>query len=316
MAKKVLLFADVGIDDTIALIYGYLSKQVDIIGVVADYGNVSRVMGLRNITYLVNLFNLSQHTKVILGAEKPMTGEDPIFYPEVHGEYGLGYIKPPQQLPPQGFTENFCEVVSLINQHPGELTIVNTGRLTSLASMYILYNDLINKVKEVYIMGGAFWVPGNVTAVSEANFHGDPIAAKIVLRYANNVTIIPLNVTDRAIVTPQMVDYIQSKGKAKIIKPLLDFYYEFNKKRNPSIKGSPVHDALTLMATLHQNMFSFRHLPVYIDTNSGVTKGQSIADIRPYADLNNGEKKHRIAFDFIYYWFYHDFMSVMTGELM
>lgn len=24
-------------------------------------------------------------------------------------------------------------------------------------------------------MGGAFWVPGNVTTVAEANFHGDPL---------------------------------------------------------------------------------------------------------------------------------------------
>ncbi|WHY73710.1 nucleoside hydrolase [Fictibacillus enclensis] len=315
MAKKVLLFADVGIDDTIALIYGYLSRQVDLIGVVADYGNVPRQMGLRNITYLINLFNIANQTKVVLGAEKPMTGEDPVFYPEIHGQYGLGYIKPPD-LPEGGFTENFYEVVNLINQYAGELVIVNTGRLTSLASMYILFNDLMKKVKEVYVMGGAFWVPGNVTAVSEANIHGDPIAANIVFRYARNLTIIPLNVTERAIVTPRMVDYIQSKGKAKIIKPLLDFYYEFYKKRNPAIKGSPVHDALTLMATVKPSMCSYQSLPVHVSPNGTVTKGQTIADIRPYATLNNLESKHRIAFNFDYQVFYHDFMSIMTGELM
>ncbi|MDN4526024.1 nucleoside hydrolase [Fictibacillus fluitans] len=315
MAKKVLLFADVGIDDTIALIYGYLSRKVDLVGVVADYGNVPRQMGLRNITYLINLFNISNQTKVILGAEKPMTGEDPIFYPEIHGKYGLGYIKPPD-LPEGGFTENFYEVVNLINQYAGEIIIVNTGRLTSLANMYILFNDLMKKVKEVYVMGGAFWVPGNVTPVSEANIHGDPIAANIVFRYARNLTIIPLNVTERAIVTPQMVDYIQSKGRAKIIKPLLDFYYEFYKKRNPSIKGSPVHDALTLMATINPSIFSYQSLPVHVSTNGTVTKGQTIADIRPYATFNHEESKHRIAFDFDYQAFYHDFMSVMTGELI
>lgn len=46
-------------------------------------------------------------------------------------------------------------------------------------------------------MGGAFWVPGNVTTVAEANFHGDPFAVNIVLTYATNVTIIPLNATQR-----------------------------------------------------------------------------------------------------------------------
>ena len=40
--KKVLLFADVGIDDTIAMIYSYLSSDIEVVGVVADYGNVPR----------------------------------------------------------------------------------------------------------------------------------------------------------------------------------------------------------------------------------------------------------------------------------
>ncbi|EIT86477.1 inosine-uridine preferring nucleoside hydrolase [Fictibacillus macauensis ZFHKF-1] len=314
MGKKVLLFADVGIDDTIALIYASLSKEVDIVGIVADYGNVPRKMGLRNITYLTRLFPFSPDTKVILGAEKPMTGENPVFYPEIHGEQGLGYLTPPEDLSPNGYSENFYEVVSIINKYAGELTIVNTGRLTSLASMYILFNDLMDQVNEVYVMGGAFWVPGNVTAVSEANFNGDPIAAKIVFRYAKNLTIIPLNVTEHAIVTPQMVDYIQSKGKAKIIKPLLDFYYQFYKRRNPSIVGSPVHDALTLIAAINNSMFSFGTYPVYMDINSGVTKGQSIADLRPSPSMTNSERRHRIAFSFDYPLFYHDFMSIMTGE--
>lgn len=42
MGKKVLLFGDVGIDDTIALLYGYFNEQIDIVGAVADYGNISR----------------------------------------------------------------------------------------------------------------------------------------------------------------------------------------------------------------------------------------------------------------------------------
>jgi purine nucleosidase len=210
--------------------------------------------------------------------------------------------------------ENFHETVNIIEQYKGELTIVSIGRLTSLATMFILYSELMKQVKEIYIMGGAFWVPGNVTAVSEANIHGDPIAANIVLRYANNLTIIPLNVTDRAIVTPEMVDYIHAKGKASIIKPMLDYYYQFYKKRNPAIKGSPVHDAITLMATIHNDWFTFKTLPVHLATAEGISRGQTIADIRPWMTFEENEKKHRIAFDFNYNEFFTDFMTIMTGE--
>ncbi|WP_419157858.1 nucleoside hydrolase [Rossellomorea sp. BNER] len=136
-----------------------------------------------------------------------------------------------------------------------------------------------------------------------------------MLTYANNLTIIPLNVTDHAIVTPEMVNYIDYKGKTKLAKPLLDYYYAFYKKRNPQIKGSPIHDALTLMASIHNEMFTFKTLPVYIVTAyEGIQRGQSIADIRPYIQFEETAKKHRIAFFFDYPMFFNEFMSIMTGE--
>ncbi|ASN04771.1 nucleoside hydrolase [Virgibacillus necropolis] len=314
MAQKVLLFGDIGIDDTVALIYAHLNDQIDVVGVVADYGNVPRDKALANVRYIKELFNIPEELAIISGAELPMTGEIPKFFPEIHGEYGLGPIIPPNANDDYEI-ENFFQIVTIIEKYQDELVIVNIGRLTSLATMFILYKSLMSSIKGFYIMGGAFWVPGNVTAVSEANFYADPIAAKIVLDNAHNVTIIPLNVTLQAIVTPQMVDYIANIGKAKIIKPLLDYYYDFYKSRNPSIQGSPMHDVLTLMVPIHEDMLTFDMLPVQIvQGKEGVARGQSIADIRPY--IKNGivgEQKHRIAFGLDYRKFYIEFMSVMTG---
>src|SRR5699024_635679 len=138
----------------------------------------------------------------------------------------LGRLHPPV-VTNESVNENFYEVVEIIEKYGDELIIVNIGRLTSLATMFILYQNLMNKVKAYYLMGGAFWVPGNATAVSEANFYADPNAANIVLTYANNVTIIPLNVTEQAIVTPEMVNYIDERGQVELVKPLLDYYYDF-----------------------------------------------------------------------------------------
>lgn len=311
-----LVFGDVGIDDTLALIYAHFNDDIEIVGVVADYGNVSRENAIANVHYTRRLFNISEEIEVIAGAETPMTGETPTYFPAIHGEYGLGPIIPPTVFTNGIVNENFFSVIKVINEYEGELIIVNIGRLTSLASLFILYNDLMRKIKAYYIMGGAFWFPGNITAVSEANFHGDPIAADIVLTYAENVTIIPLNVTEQAIVTPEMVDYIDHMGKAKIVKPMLDFYYDFYKKRNPSVMGSPMHDVLTLMATIHEDMFTFQMLPVeIIKSEEGIEKGQSIADIRPYVTLEKeNKKKFRIAFGLDYKKFYIDFMSKMTGQ--
>lgn len=323
LAQKVLLFGDIGIDDTVALIYAYLNDEIDVVGVVADYGNISRENALANISYVKDIMSSKkiENVKIFTGSEVPMTGELPEYVPEIHGEYGLGPIIPPMagQI---NVNENFLEVVDIIKEHQDELLIVNIGRLTSLATLFILYRELMGKVKGFYIMGGAFWVPGNVTAVSEANFHGDPVAAQVVLTYAENVTIIPLNVTLQAIVTPQMVDYIDSVGEIDIVKPLIDYYYAFYKKRNPNVQGSPLHDVLTLMATIHEDMFTFQYLPVVIvQSQTGIARGQSIADIRPFVTIAEVEKeaeeevqRHRIAFEMDYKKFYTDFMTIMTGQ--
>ncbi|MEK5147141.1 MAG: nucleoside hydrolase [Psychrobacillus psychrotolerans] len=312
MSKKVLLFGDIGIDDTVALIYASLNKDIEIVGIVADYGNVSREDAVSNIYYLMKLFDFPRGIPVIRGAEVPLTGEEPTFYPEIHGEHGLGPIIPDDEQ--TVIIENFLEIVQIIENYKDELIIVNIGRLTSLATMFILYRDLMTNVKEFYIMGGAFWIPGNVTTVAEANFHGDPVAVNIVLTYANNVTIIPLNATQQAIVTPEMVDYIEQFGQTKIFKPLMEYYTRFYQERDPSLQGSPVHDALTLIATIYPETFMFGSYPVIIvDDLGGPSRGQSIADTRPYSN-NNGEKTHRIAIDIDYEKFFYHFLSVMTGQ--
>lgn len=312
MVKKVLLIGDIGIDDTVALIYAHLNEEIEIVGVVADYGNVSREDAMSNIRYLFGLFNFPKDIPVISGAEAPMTGEQPTYYPEIHGVHGLGPIVPDG---PELIIENFFEIVNIIKKYKDELIIVNIGRLTSLATLFILYRSLMDNVKEFYIMGGAFWVPGNVTPIAEANFHADPIAVKIVLSSASNVTVIPLNATQKAIVTPEMIDYVDHFGKAKIFKPLMDFYTKFYLERDPTLQGSPVHDVLTLIAVIHPEMFKFKFYPIEIGQQlEGLTRGLSSADIRPDAQYDENGKNHRIAFDLDYEQFFHNFLSIMTGK--
>ncbi len=307
-----LFFGDVGIDDTIALIYARLTDKIDIVGIVADYGNAPKIETIRNVRYLLQSVG-REDIKVFGGAEHPMTSEAPTFYPEIHGPFGLGPIEPGLEIEK---LENFFEVIHLIEKYKNELIIVNTGRLTSLATLFLLYEEMMRNVHSYYIMGGAFLYPGNVSPVAEANFYGDPIAANVVMRYAKGGSIFPLNVTQNAIVTPEMTNYIHYKGKTKFLKPLLDYYFfQFYQKKVPGIKGSPVHDALTLMAVIQNDMFTYYQSAVVINT-ANAARGQSIADFRmTYTpELFDGRPKHRIAIDLNYERFYTDFMSVMTGE--
>lgn len=310
MPKKILFFGDFGIDDAVSLIYAHLSKKIDIVGIVADYGNVPRNITVRNVHFLLDILKIN-NVPVFTGAERPMTGETPKFFTKVHGPDGLGPIVP--KISPIPKIENFCEVTKLIKKYKDELIIVATGRLTSLATLFLLYPHLMESIKAYYIMGGAFLVPGNVTSVAEANFYADPVAANIVMNYAKNASIYPLNVTMNAIVTPQKVNLIHKKNKIKIIKPMLDFYYDFYKNEYPYISGSPLHDALTFSAIINKDIFKYVCKPVQIVTNDGISRGQSIADFRPIKQDSNKKISHKIAISFNYKYFIDDFMAVMTS---
>lgn len=52
---------------------------------------------------------------------------------------------------------------------------------------------------------------------------------------------------------------------------------------------------------------------IIVDDLGGPSRGQSIADTRPYSN-DNGEKTHRIAIDIDYEKFFYHFLSVMTGQ--
>jgi purine nucleosidase len=296
--KKIILFADTGIDDAIALIYALTHPEIDLMAVVAGYGNTDRDRSARNAAYLLKLAGRTD-IPVIAGSTLPLSGETPVFFPEIHGEEGLGPISPPMSQEPFQRRTNFTKLFQLIKQHPDELTIVTVGRCTSLAIAWYLSPEVMKLVKETYIMGGAFLEPGNVTEVAEANFYGDPQAADFVCQNAPGLTIIPLNVTRDALLTPALVDFIDTRADTplqQVIKPILDFYYEAYQQLEPGIEGTPQHDLAAVIAALEiPGMFSYVSKQVKVEDEDGYAEGLSIADFRPGVEECTGTGCARVA---------------------
>lgn len=320
MKKKVLLFADFGIDDIMAIIYAYFEKNVEIVGVVAEYGNVNKKTAIRNAKYIQR--NTGRYdVPLIGGAERSMIGDPPIYYPEVHGPEGFGgFVLPEDFQEDDNVFENFHQIYDIIEKYDGELTIVCVGRLTSLATSFILYPETVAKVREIYVMGGTFNFPGNVTPVAEANIYGDPYAANIVINYAKELTIFPLNVTQRAILTADMVNEIDTINQEKnnqlgtIIKPMMDYYWQFYKSQIPTIPGAPLHDVVTLWGVFNEEEIEYELKPVRVVTSPGSAFGQTIGDFRDFVQLAE-YPVHRIAMDFNYDAFIKRVKEILTVEL-
>lgn len=316
MAKKVLFFGDFGVDDVFALLYAHFEEDIEVVGVVTGYGNIPREKAIQNALFVRSITGEESVLPVIQGAYNPYTGEVPEYFPQIHGEFGLGPWEPsPESI--KNFTiENYDRAMELIQENENEITIVNVGRLSSLATLFVIYPDVSDMVEDIYIMGGAFLTPGNVTPIAEANFYGDPFAANLVLTLSKNTYIVPLNVTNNAILTRAMVQYMAQHGRnedvSPILLPMFEYYYSFYKENSSvPIQGVPFHDLLPLWALINPDKINFYKAPVKIVTERGAAFGQSIGDFR-----NIKEKAdypvHNIALQFDYQSFTKSVMTAFT----
>ncbi|MET3695958.1 purine nucleosidase [Bacillus oleivorans] len=317
--RKVLILLDPGIDDSLALMYILMHPEYKVLGIVASYGNVTKQQAIENVAYLLDLAGIKD-IPIIAGVTGPLTGELVPYYPEIHGEEGLGPIKPPPNVYAGQEVFDVDKAREIIEKHGNELTIVNLGRLSDLAMLYILYGpEFMNQVKEIYLMGGAFLVPGNVTPVAEANFFADPIAADLVLEKAERVTIFPLNVTNKALLTPEIVEYLTENSKSSyafLFEPIFDYYFNAYRKLIPGIQGAPIHDLLVVSALANPEIVKTLRRRVRVDPKGEITKGVSIADFRPLPNEESAETLDSIAMEIDYPAFLEDVVGIfLRGQI-
>src|SRR5690606_788626 len=95
----------------------------------------------------------------------------------VHGRDGMGdsFFPKARQRPEAQHAVD--ALIERINAAPGELTILAQAPLTNIAAAVIRDPSIARKVKALYIMGGTYFAPGNITPAAEYNFFVDPEAA-------------------------------------------------------------------------------------------------------------------------------------------
>ncbi|MFP5115081.1 nucleoside hydrolase [Bacillaceae bacterium C204] len=316
MAYNVLMTSDPGIDDSFAIMYALLNPKINIVGIVSGYGNTPKEQSIKNTAYLLTLGGRAD-IPIIAGSAGPLLGEPITYYPEIHGKEGLGPIKPPDTIQ-NVKVYDINKISELVSQYKGNLVIVSVGRLTDLALMFILYgNDALKEVNGFYIMGGAFLVPGNISAEAEANFYVDPIAAHTVMEKAHNIYLYPLNVTNKALITPDIIDFLSQNSPTPfrpLLKPAFDYYYKAYQKNVPGIKGAPLHDVVPLMALTEPDLVKYIPKRVRVE-NFGNAKGKSIADFRPKPDKEPTESLDYIGMEIDTQKFSVNFMEIfLQGE--
>ena len=158
------------------------------------------------------------------------------------------------------------------------MILVPTGPLTNVALAFIKAPWIKDKIERIILMGGGMR-DSNVTPAAEFNIYVDPEAAKIVFESGVPLTMVGLDVTNRAIFSFDDIEKItRMEGRvSKIVGPLLKFFAQANMDIF-GLQGAPLHDALAVAAVIEPDIITTKHLYVAVETRGDLTRGMTLVD--------------------------------------
>ena len=275
---KILFDTDPGIDDAMALLMLARDPRAELVGISTVFGNASIETTTRNALALCERFGIE--VPVARGASRPLVKAPSVDYPAlIHGHDGIGNVglAPAQTrhvdaLPAPAF------ISAMARRHAGALTLVAVGPLTNLALALQHDPQLVERVRGVVVMGGAFGVNGhggNVSPVAEANIASDPHAADIVFGARWSVTLVGLDVTHEVLLGTRYLEALGRDGgeEGAFIWQITRCYEDFYNARTGG--GIFSHDASAVACALDPSPFTLRRGPVRVVTE-GIAAGQTI----------------------------------------
>ncbi len=274
-AKKIIFDTDPGTDDALALMLALNSPELDVRAITVVPGNVTAAQGLDNALRMVSLANRCD-IPVAGGALHPLF-QKLITAEFWHGKNGLGNVELPASKCKVDARFGPDLIIQLVHAAPHEITLVPVGPLTNIALAIERDPSIVPLVKEVIIMGGSI-KGGNVNAAAEANIYNDPEAAQIVFQAGWPLTMVGLDVGDKALLSQKHLEELgQTHG------PVNDFIYAVGKylialAAQFGSPGTPMYDPMAVGVAIDDTLVKAPEMRVDVETRGEFTRGETVAN--------------------------------------
>ena len=279
--RPVYFDCDTGIDDALALVYLMASPEIRLAGIGTVSGNIDAKQAAVNTLDLLAMGGKGD-VPVAVGAMDPLTHSFSGGVPHIHGRNGVGNVELPHTDRGPEAESAADMLVRLAHEHPGELDVIAIGPLTNLAIALKQDPSIADLVHEVIIMGGAALVPGNLSAVGEANIWNDPEAAQAVVEAPWQVIMVPLDVTLENAFEESDREALAASDSAlnRALADILDLYFGFYVGEYGR-RMCALHDPLAAAIAVGQiTATRAPNVPVVVDDTQGPGRGQTICDLR------------------------------------
>ncbi|EPY39045.1 purine nucleosidase [Angomonas deanei] len=279
MPKKIILDCDPGLDDAVAILLAHGNPDIELLAVTTVVGNQTLEKVSKNALYVAEVAGMTG-VRFAAGCVRPLVR--PVTTAgDIHGESGLGGVQLPDHfsnaLEPTHAVQLIIELI--MSHEPHTITLVPTGGLTNIAMAARLEPRIVDRVKEVVLMGGGCHY-GNRTPVAEFNIYIDPEAAHVVFNGAWKVTMVGLDLTYQARATDEVVAKIAAVNTnvSSFVLQLFEFYNEMYKKKG--LTFAAVHDPCAVAYVIDPSLMEVRKAKIDVELSGALTTGMTVVDLR------------------------------------
>lgn len=276
--KKVIIDTDLGddVDDAVAIALAVLSPEIEVAGITTVFKDTkARTEMVKDLLEFYQMGNIP----VYIGQGLPLIErpkmEKPIQYSILRNEY---------------IQEQSLDAVDFIIKTAAEnenVCIVAMGPLTNLGLAFLKAPEIMKRV-EIIGMGGAF-----LNSYPEWNIICDPEAARIVTDFAENLTMLGLDVTKYTKLTAKEMEEVKNSNQ-----PAVQYLYKgmeiFMDKT-----GFPItlHDAVLIACLIDREIVTLKKGDYTVELKGELTRGTIVHKTNYYDAVCETEKDFYYAVD-------------------
>jgi len=278
MGRRIIIDTDPGLDDAVAILFALAAvDELEVLGIVAVAGNLPLFETERNARRICALAGRPE-LPIYAGCERPLLR--PLATADrIHNDPRLEAVLPEAAMPLQAQHGVDFLIETLRSADLSTITLCALGPLTNIAMALVKAPEVVGKVRELAVMGGARFQLGNVTPAAEFNIHVDPHAAAIVIDSGIPITMIPLDVTHQLITTEPRLAALQALPNrcGKAVAGLLAAF-ERNRRAKFGERAKALHDPAVIGYLVRPDLYDGREVNVAIETDSPLTVGMTVVD--------------------------------------
>lgn len=278
--RSFIIDTDVAPDDQVAILYMLKRSDIDVKAItIANTGEAHCGPAMQNVFALLKLTHYHA-IPVACGRDEPLAGSH--HFPDWLRKEADEVSSSKKILIKHDQAADV--LIKQLQSLPRAIDILAIAPLTNIAEALKKQPQIKNKIHQIYLMGGAINVEGNVNIteksinnkVAEWNLYIDPTAAHVVLSSGAPITLIPLDVTNQMPIDTKFYHLLSTYQN----NPGVNYLYELYHRKEAEIFNHKWYfwDAVASVIANDESIASMKTKKIRIVLSPESESGATVVD--------------------------------------